>query len=296
MSRQSICRSAEGEALMRAWYERFRARLRVATEERTVATSWGETHLLLAGPADAPPLVVLHGAMATSAHVLVETEHLADRFRLIAPDIVGHSVMSSPRRPASDGDGYGRWFVELMDGLGEERPSVYAASWGGLVALRAVAHAPDRIDRLVLLCPAGIVRSGLRDGLLRAALPMMAFRLFPTESRLRAFIRHQLTTLDDDWMHFLGDAVRNVKLDFRLPRNATAEDVRAFDGAVYVLGADDDVHFPGPALLERARRLFPQAKTELLADTRHGPAMDDASRAALSARVAAFLATDPVRV
>ena len=296
MGVESICRSAEGEARMRAWYDRFRARLRSAVEERTVATSWGETHVLLAGPPDAPPLVVLHGAMATSAHVLVETEHLAEGYRLIAPDIVGHSVMSSPRRPASDGDGYGRWFVELLDGLGVSRPSVYAASWGGLVALRAVAHAPDRIDRLVLLCPAGIVRSGLRVGLLRAALPMMAYRLVPTEARLRSFVRHQLTTLDDDWMHFLGDAVRHVKLDFRLPRNAVVEDTKAFRGPVYVLGADDDVHFPGPALLERARELFPQAVTELLADTRHGPAMDDASRAALSARVAAFLAADPARV
>jgi hypothetical protein len=60
------------KAAMLDWYHRFRAKVPVPAEEATVATSFGKTHALLAGPAGAPPLVVLHGALATSAHVLPE--------------------------------------------------------------------------------------------------------------------------------------------------------------------------------------------------------------------------------
>ncbi len=56
-------------------------------------------------------LVVLHGALASSAHVLGELAPLLERFRVHAVDIVGHE-----------------WLVDVLDGLALARPHVVGVS------------------------------------------------------------------------------------------------------------------------------------------------------------------------
>ena len=66
---------------------------------------------------------------------------------------------------------------------------------------------------VLMAVPVGLVTGSPIDGIFRAAIPMAMYRAFPTPARLRTFVSDQLTTLDEDWMHFLGDAVRNVRMD-----------------------------------------------------------------------------------
>src|SRR6185369_12804164 len=100
-----------------SWFDRFRGRLKVPTEERRVRTRVGETHVLVGGPEGAPPLVLLHGALASSAHVLGELSPLLERFRVYAVDIVGQSVKSADARPSVSNAEYGEWLSDVFDGL-----------------------------------------------------------------------------------------------------------------------------------------------------------------------------------
>lgn len=77
---------------LEAWYARFRDRVSGPVEGREVPTRHGPSHVLVAGPAAAPPLVCLHAMRTGAAHLLSELGPLAARFRLIAPDLPGHSV------------------------------------------------------------------------------------------------------------------------------------------------------------------------------------------------------------
>ena len=61
MSAASIYRSAQGEAEVIALYEKKLASLAVETHSRMVDTRFGHTHVLAAGPQDAPPVMVLTG-------------------------------------------------------------------------------------------------------------------------------------------------------------------------------------------------------------------------------------------
>jgi len=68
------------------------------------------------------------------------------------------------------------------------------------------------------------------------------------------------------------------------------EEFARFTAPVLVFGGDRDLSVPGPALLARARELFPNlAGAELLEECRHCPPTTDEFRRMRSGRIAAFL-------
>ncbi len=287
---KSVFKGEQAQAVLLQWFERFRERLPAPTEGRRVKTRFGDTHVLVGGPEEAPPVVLLHGALASSAHVLREMAPLLERFRVHAVDIIGQSVKSADARPSVSNNEYGEWLSEVMDGLSLPRAHVVGVSWGGFVAIRLAAFAPERIERLVLLMPAGVVKGPAWEGFSKVGFPMMLYLLSPSERRLKAFVRHLLTTHDDDWMPYLGDAFRSFNLDIRVPALARPEEFKGLKAPTFVLGADRDVSFPGAQLLARAPELFPSlVDRELLKDCRHCPPTTEAFRHWLSERVGGFL-------
>lgn len=274
-----------------AWSERFRAKLTVPTVRREVETRFGATGVLVGGPPDAPPVVVLHGALASAAHALVELAPLLARFRVYAVDIVGQSVHSAPTRIAVDGNDYAVWLCEVLDALGLARTHVVAVSWGGFVAIRLAVQAPARIDRLALLVPAGVVKGPAWAGLTKLGLPMLRYRLAPSPAARDRLLRHLLTTPDDDWVPYLGDAFLAYRLAMQVPRLATPDELAGFTRPTLVIGAEHDLSFPGGPLIARARALFRDPQTELIAGAHHCPPTTPEFRRWLGDRLLGFLAT-----
>lgn len=269
---KSMFRDEQAKAQLTQWFDRFRARLPVPTESRTLNTKFGETHVLVGGPESGPPVIVLHGALATSAHVLGELAALMKTFRVYGVDIVGQSVKSADRRPSVSNNEYGEWMVEVMDGLGLPRAHVIGVSWGGFVSIRLAVVAPERINRLALLVPAGMVKGPAWAGFTRMGIPMMLYRMNPNGERLKNFVKNLLTTQGDDWTPYLGDAFLLYKMDIRVPALAKPEELNNLKAPTLVVAADGDVSFPGERILARAEQLFPAlAGKELIKDCKHSP-------------------------
>ena len=283
-----LFRDAESRAKVEAAYARFKSRL-PAHESLRVSTRHGETHVLVTGPRDGQPLVVVHGALARSAPLLGELgPALRERFRIYAPDVIGQSVMSADVKLPVEGPAYAEWLGDVMDGLGVGRAHLLGVSWGGFVARLFAQTSPERVDKLVLIVPAGLVGGPVWKGLTKVGIPLAMYRAFPSEDRLRRFASAILTTLDDDWLPYMGEAFLAYKLDMRVPPVAKPEDLAGFDRPTLVFGASDDLSFPGATLLARVKALIPHAETELL-DCKHSPPTDDAFRAKLAERIASFL-------
>jgi 2-hydroxy-6-oxonona-2,4-dienedioate hydrolase len=278
------------EKKMADWFETFRSAIGFPTESRVVETTVGRTHVLIAGPPDGEPLVCLHGALATSAHLLPELGGLVDRYRIYAIDVMGQSVMSENRRLALDDDSYGHWLREVTTGLGLERFALFGVSWGGFVALRAARATPEAIRALVLLVPAGLVAGSAWAGFTKIGWPMFTYRLAPSDDRLQRLVSALFSSADAQWTKYFGDAVLAYRLDMRIPPLLRPADVANYTGPTLILGADEDVSFPGGALVARARELFPRAEIELLENCKHCPPTGNDFRARTAKRIGTFLA------
>ncbi|HEX6662660.1 MAG TPA: alpha/beta hydrolase [Gaiellaceae bacterium] len=105
------------------------------------------------GDRTAPPLVALHGigGFGRRFRRLAE-EHLAEDFRVLAPDLRGHG--SSSWEPPWTIATHVADVLETMDHAGVERATFVGHSYGGRLILELSGLDPSRIERVALLDPA----------------------------------------------------------------------------------------------------------------------------------------------
>ena len=110
-------------------------------------------HYLDEGPADAAPVLLVHGEPSWSylyrhmIPILVNVGH-----RVVVPDLVGFGRSDKPTRQTDYS--YARhvaWLSELVfDHLDLRDATFFGQDWGGLLGLRLVADEPDRFARVVI--------------------------------------------------------------------------------------------------------------------------------------------------
>lgn len=271
------------------WHGYFRGRVEAPVASEFVDTSIGRSHVLVSGLESSPPLVCLHAMRTSSSHLLSELQPLAARFRLIAPDLPGQSVMGPQVRASLSDNSLADWLIEILDHLRIRSTPVLGISWGGFVARLAASAFPDRFSGLILIVPAGIVNGPHWRGLAQMALPMLRYRMRPSEAHLKELLQPILTEWDEDWAKYIGDTTRDMKLDPRIPPLATDDELRRLRVRTLVVGADEDISFPGGPMVDRVRTLMPNVEAELLRQCKHCPPTTPEFRSWLAERVTSFL-------
>jgi pimeloyl-ACP methyl ester carboxylesterase len=138
---------------------RAREQVRLAAARRAhggecVELADGVTHYRLEGPADALPLVLVHGATVPLWEFdFLVPELLRAGFRILRFDLYGHGLSD---RPAVEYtlDLFVRQTLELVDAVDFPRPAaILGHSLGAAVASGVAVRQPGRIDRVVLVAP-----------------------------------------------------------------------------------------------------------------------------------------------
>jgi 3-oxoadipate enol-lactonase len=110
-------------------------------------------HHQAAGP-DRAHVALMGGSLGATLELWDAQEGpLAERLRVVRFDHRGHGGSPVPPGPYSIA-GLGGDVLALMDTLGAERASYCGLSMGGMVGMWLAAHAPERLERLVLICTA----------------------------------------------------------------------------------------------------------------------------------------------
>jgi pimeloyl-ACP methyl ester carboxylesterase len=109
-------------------------------------------HVVEAGPADGPPVLLLHGFPEFWWGWRRQLPALAAAgWRAVAPDLPGYNLSDKPRGLAPYGlDALTDVLGALLDGLGPGAHPVFGHDWGGAVAWWGALRFPERISRLVI--------------------------------------------------------------------------------------------------------------------------------------------------
>ncbi|MDQ6782656.1 MAG: alpha/beta hydrolase [Actinomycetota bacterium] len=165
-----------------------------------------------------PPVLLLHGLVASGVFWGAAYDGLADGHRLIVPDLLG---FGSSDRPVT---GYGpddhvRAVLDCLDALGVDEPvTIGAHSLGCLVALRMAALHPDRVRGIVGFGPPVYPDGAAARAHIGAAGPMARLFVLPGPVAERAC----------DWLcehHRIATALA-VLTHPRLPTAIAADAVR----------------------------------------------------------------------
>jgi 3-oxoadipate enol-lactonase len=105
----------------------------------------------VSGPEGAPALLLGNSLGTNLSMWEPQVAVLSKRYRVITFDQRGHGASPVPPAPYAIED-LGADVVALMDHLGITRASYVGLSIGGMAGIWLGANAPDRLERLVLMC------------------------------------------------------------------------------------------------------------------------------------------------
>ena len=110
------------------------------------------------GPADAVPIVHVHGFGISGSYLMPTARLLTGHAVNIVPDLPGYG--RSERRDRTLGiPSLAEALLAVLDGLGLDQVVLVGNSMGCPVSLEVAHAAPERVDRLVLVSPAGGVHN-----------------------------------------------------------------------------------------------------------------------------------------
>lgn len=117
-----------------------------------------------------PPVVFLHGwALGNHSYKRGLRRLVESGLRVYAPAMPGFGGTPDLAEEQFSLDGYARWVIAFLDAVGVDEPvTLIGHSFGGGVAIRTAADAPDRVTRLVVVNSIGGSAWTDRRGVLRS--------------------------------------------------------------------------------------------------------------------------------
>jgi pimeloyl-ACP methyl ester carboxylesterase len=139
-----------------------------------------------------PRLLFLNGSGATLEHLAPILGTFRARFDLLAHDQRGLGRTQVPDGPYSMAD-YARDALALLDEVGWDSCRVIGVSFGGMVAQELAVTAPERVERLALLCTSP-------GGAGHASYPLHELDELDEDQRMDTYLPVLDTRFDAAWL------------------------------------------------------------------------------------------------
>ncbi|MDJ0706297.1 MAG: alpha/beta hydrolase [Leptolyngbyaceae cyanobacterium MO_188.B28] len=271
-------RSPEAKATFLDSYD-ARAKLwPIPSETTTIPTTYGPTFVRISGQAEGPTMVLLHGHSENGLNWLPNIEALSQDYRTYAVDIItdpGRSVYTQILKSADD---FAAWLDQLFDGLGlTSGIHLIGLSYGGWLASQYTLRFPRRINKLVLIAPAGIAPFPLKFISFALFLSLFQFRsrvLFKGLTRwmFKDFLANPELGEDafNAWFDFIYLGLQSHRPQpIMFAKVLTNEELKALPNPTLFLTGENEIIYSVPKTLKRLRTIAPNIVIKVIEQAGH---------------------------
>lgn len=240
------------------------------------------------------PVILLHGNPAHGLFWYPVIGPLSNKFRVIAPDVVGYGESYKPSAPY-DKHFYCSWLSEFMDTLGLKRASIVGHSQGGAIAIHFALDYQDRVDKLVIVDSGGL--GDLESTGVLAAL--FLYVLFPSRKSALRLGRYSFEgTREISDREFLTDyGIEVLRLpgsrraplrSWKMAGRITAEQLGNIEQNTLLIWGEQDTYF-SVSQAEEAHKVIPRSQLIIIPNAGHVPFYDQ--REVFNTTLISFLTT-----
>jgi len=189
---QSVFKSPQAEAAYMAAYDRALKNWPVPYETIYVPTEYGDTFMIVSGPEDGEPIILIHGMGSNAADWNLNFAALAKTYRVYALDIIGYANKSKPVKVFSNRAEFAEWITSILEVLKIEKTHMLGYSLGGFLTVSYALEKPERLKKIVLLAPAATFVPLSKEFDLKVQLPFIVAGLAINTYGIRSFSSYAL--------------------------------------------------------------------------------------------------------
>lgn len=255
-----VFKSRAGQRRVMALYESMLQKWPVEHELLDIPTRHGNTFVIASGDPDADRLILLHGAGSNSLMWIDDVEVYSKHYRVYAVDLIGEAGKSSANRPSLQNRAYEEWLLDIYDGLGINRATIIGISQGGWTALKFATARPERVDRLVLICPGGIIYDNI--SFILSALSHKLIGSWGIRRLVKKLFGDQ--QVEESVLLAMTLTMKNFNHRLEVPPLYTNEELATLTMPTLLVGGTKDALRSSAKIADRLRRLVPNLTIKLI--------------------------------
>jgi pimeloyl-ACP methyl ester carboxylesterase len=247
------------------YYDMLLEELTIPYDRLNINTRHGNTFLIAAGDIAAPPMVLLHGSSMNSIMWVSDILKYSQKYRVYALDIPGEPGRSDERQLPFNTSDLDNWLYDVFEGLSISKAVMIGASLGGFLAAKFAIRYPEKIDKLVLLCPAGI---GTQNK--NFIFTALFYMLFGEKGRRKLF---KIINGNDDMPEIFFKFQTLIGKNFNTRKEPipifSDDEMRRLIMPVFLFVGTKDIILHSMETAERMKKLVPNARINILTDGGH---------------------------
>ena len=263
-------RSEEARVRFHEAYNTAIAQWPVPPRHVDVATRFGATHVLCAGPDTGTPIVLLHALAVSSPSWFANVEALSATNPVLAIDTMADVGRSEQTTPVRSGEDMSVWLDEVLESLDLGQVHLVGLSYGGWLALNQAQRSPRRLASVISVDPPNAVGRGQMSFLLKI-LPDSLLAIAKSDKALHRLLRrlNNGTTPSEPLLDLAVAGLRTFVGRLPTPKRLSDEDLRTIHTPCFLIFCAQSPVNRSPRAVERARRLIAQVTTEVVEGVGH---------------------------
>ncbi len=256
----SVFKSKDGQRQVMELYDRMLRQWPVEHQCLEIPTRHGNTFVIASGDPGADQLILLHGAGSNSLMWIDDVQAYSKYYRVYAVDLIGEAGKSAANRPPLLGPAYTEWLVDIYAGLKIDKATIVGISQGGWIALKFATVRPARVDRLILICPGGIIRDNMPFVVYAFTLTTMG--LWGIRRLVKMLFADQ--PVEESMLEAMTLTIKNFKYRLAIPPLYANEELAALTMPTLFIGGTKDALRNSAKIADRLRRLLPNLTVDLI--------------------------------